>query len=366
MAHSENIISSIKLPNGTTYEIHDANAIHDVSELGLSAALVFKGTKETYSLLPTTGNKVGDVWLVTATSQEYVWTDKGNWEALGGIHDAASSTHTHNVYVTGKNIASQVTGNVVIPTITTTSSYLYATSQPPSIKETTDSVLGANTTFSVSGGSATTTKLKASASGVAVAGNGTTSAITGFGTHTTAKAITELNTSSINNPTVTAGTAAKLEPTVVNGVLSFGFTANTPTVVTTTPVTVATGSKTTANAITALGTPTTATALTGVKVTSQPTVTLSSGATGDVSVATDVSAITVTASGDEVNAITEIKAYSPSVSLISAASLPEGAEGYVSAVTRAEIGTANSPIVDGVAKAQVWESESASTSAPKN
>ena len=45
MAHSNNVISKIKLPGNTTeYEIHDAHAIHDVSELGVSGALVFKGT----------------------------------------------------------------------------------------------------------------------------------------------------------------------------------------------------------------------------------------------------------------------------------------------------------------------------------
>lgn len=72
MAHSDNIISTIKLPNGTSYEIHDAQAIHSVDELGLSAALVFKGTKAAVANLPTTGNKIGDVWYVTADDCEYV------------------------------------------------------------------------------------------------------------------------------------------------------------------------------------------------------------------------------------------------------------------------------------------------------
>jgi hypothetical protein len=49
MAHNTNIISSIKLPNGTTYEIHDAQAIHTIEELGLGSALIFKGVKETYA-----------------------------------------------------------------------------------------------------------------------------------------------------------------------------------------------------------------------------------------------------------------------------------------------------------------------------
>ena len=93
----DNLISKIKLPgNDTVYELHDAQAIHDVSELGLSQALVFKGTKATINNLPTTGNKVGDVWYVTADDCEYVWTDSNAWEAFGNVHDAASSDHTHN------------------------------------------------------------------------------------------------------------------------------------------------------------------------------------------------------------------------------------------------------------------------------
>lgn len=116
----------------------------------------------------------------------------------------------------------------------------------------------------------------ATASGTAVGANGTVSAITGFGTHTTAAAITALNTTTIKNPTVTAGKAASMTTSVdSNGVLSFSFTANTPTAVSTSNVTVATGSKSTAAAITALGTPTTSTVLTGVKVTAQPTITIS-------------------------------------------------------------------------------------------
>lgn len=363
MAHSTNIISQIKLPNGTTYDIHDSQAIHSIEELGLSAALVFKGTKEKGSgstsgaaqILALTSAKVGDVWLDKDTNTEYVCVkalsgtaDATAWEKMGNIHDAASTTHTHSFSKTVSIPAVNVTGSVTVPTVSATSSNkLSATASAPTVTPTT-------------------TTITASASGTAVAANGTANAITGFGTHTTDSALgtgatfavsggdastSKMVTTTIKNPTVTAvtipnvtgntsvtaskvktagsngskGSAANWEASVSNGVLSFTWTANTPTTPSTIPtfdsvtasnttlgtalsassvstqnVTVATGSLAstgtgsavvtgvsdisvavdnadTVTAITALGTPTTAKALTGVKVSAQPTITVANG-----------------------------------------------------------------------------------------
>ena len=412
MAHSTNIISSIKLPNGTTYEIHDAQAIHKIEDLGLSAALIFKGTKATDAeILAITSANVGEVWLSTGTNTEFVCvTEFGGgakasaWEKLGNIHDAASSTHKHGVTVTGTNEASAVTGTVTVPTVSKTQKYMTASAAAPTVTPTTDSVLGVNTKFTVSGGAASTTKIAATASGVAVGANGTANAITGFGNHTTANAITELNTTTIKNPTVTAvsipnvtgndsvtaskvsstaGTAASWSASVSNGVLSFNWTANTPTSVnatdviaskvtlgtnlsassvSTSNVTVATGSKNTAAAITALGTPTTAAALTGVKVTAQPTVTLAAGSTGDVTVATGIGSISVTASGDNVDALTGVGVAAPAITLTNNASNVTGAVPVVSAV---DIGTASASLTNGVASAQKWTQSSGATGTPQ-
>ena len=168
--------------------------------------------------------------------------------------------------------------------------------------------------------SQTTKKLSASATGAEVAADGTAKAITALGTPTTATAITDLNTTTINNPTVTEvtipnvtgnesvtatkissyGTLPSWSASVADGVLSFDFSAGSKPAgsdvsatnvtlgealsassVSTSNVTVATGSKATAAAITGFGEHTTADALTGVKMSAQPTITLSdSGATG--------------------------------------------------------------------------------------
>lgn len=461
MAHTKdqvtNIISSIQLPGGGTYEIHDASAIHSIEELGLSAALVFKGTKANdAAVLAVTDAKVGDVYLSTATNTEFVCikevggtADSTAWEKLGNVHDAASSSHIHGVTVTGSNESSTVTGTVTVPTVSKTQKYMTASAAAPEVGKSDDKVLGVNTTFTVNGGDATTTKIKASANGVAVAGDGTAAAITGFGTHTTdaalgtgatfkvsggaattnkmvtstASKVSVTNKSIPNvtgNTTVTAskvtnsgsktnGTAASWTASVTNGVLSFNWTANVPTAVTlptfdsvtatnttlgdaisasavtASDVTVATGSLASTgtgsavatgvsaitvavdnadavSAITALGTPTTANALTGVKVTAQPTVTLSAGTTGDVTVATGISDISVTASGDEVTALTGVTVGAPSVTLTNNASNVTGAVPVVSSV---EVGTAAASLNNGVAAAQKWTQGTGVTGVPQ-
>lgn len=281
MAHSANIISAIKLPDNITYQIHDAEAIHSIEDLGLSAALKFMGTKTSESAITgLTNAKVGEVWLCTANNLEYVCVTAVNgtananaWEKLGNIHDAASSTHTHTVSVSGSNEASTVTGTVTIPTVSATKKYLKASAAAPSLTPSTDAVLGKDTTFAVDGGKASTTYIKASASGTAIGANGTVSAITDLGTPSTDTVIgaeatlsasggtastSKMVTTTINNPTVTnvtipnvtgntfvsaskvktsgsvsAGVAPTWSASVDNnGILSFSWGAGTPTAVT--------------------------------------------------------------------------------------------------------------------------------------
>lgn len=342
MAHSNNIISKINI-NNTLYELHDAEAIHSLSDLGLTGVMQFKGVVTSQTDLPVSGS-VGDVYHITDEDSEYIWTSNNEWEEFGSKF---ITDHKHNVSlsgsatVTGTNAASNVSGSATVTGTNAASS------------------VSASGSVSVPKVSKEPTYLKVTSSvgNAAIGANGTATPITGFGTHTTAAAITALNTTTVKNPTVTAvsipnvtgntsvtaskisantnvtaskvsataGTAAAWSATVTDGVLSFSWTANTPTAVsasdvtaskitasdvtatnttlgtalsaskvTTTDITVATGSKTTANAITALGTPTTATVLTGVKVTTQPTVTvaLEEGTSTDGVYSGDLVAIT--------------------------------------------------------------------------
>lgn len=318
---------------------------------------------------------------------------------------AAPITHKHAISVAGSNESSTVTGVVTVPTVSKTQGYISASATTPTVTPTTDVVLGANTEFTVYGGTAYTTNLAATSSEVAVGASGTVNAITGFGEHTTVAAITDLNTTTIKNPTVTnvsipnvtgndsvtaskvsstAGSAASWSASVSNGVLSFDWITNTPTAVTTTDVfaskvtlgealnassvstndvTVATGSKSTAAAITALGTPTTATTLTGVEVTAQPIVTIVASddeEVGDVTVATGVSAVSVTASGDNIEALTGVSIAAPAITLNNNNSSVTGSVPVVSAV---DIGSVSASLQHGVAAAQKWTQGIGSTGA---
>lgn len=99
LKHGTNLIHSI-LVDGTTYEIHDAAAIHDIAELNLSGVLKFKGTVATVAELPVNTaehkNEAGDVYLVTANDAEYVWTEAGEWELFGST---IVNAHIHEVIV---------------------------------------------------------------------------------------------------------------------------------------------------------------------------------------------------------------------------------------------------------------------------
>ena len=443
------VISKIQLPNGGVYEIHDAKAIHSVAELGLSQALVFKGTVASVDELPTSA-KPGDFYIVTTEggNVEYVRTDNNAWEMLGPAHDYATSTHTHKVTVTGTNAASTVTGNVTVPTVGSSSKYVKATVSRGNA--TTDTALGTSATFTTTV-TPTTTNIKATASGATVGANGTTPVITGLseptkdsalGADTTfavsggAATTSKMVTTTVKNPSVTAvsipnvtgntkvtipnvtsvgsrtaGKAASWGAEVTDGLLTFTWTTNTPTVVTmptlgnpltatnttlgtaisasqvsTTNVTVATGAlasngtgsavatgvsaiTVTANdddlvdAVTGITPSGTATALTGVKVTKQPTVALATGATagtGVISVATGISSASTEATNkDTVTAITAIPG--PTVTLSKDGTSTDG----ISLVESVTVGSTTASITNGSAAAQKWTQKTGSTGTPQ-
>ena len=237
MAHSTNattnIISSIKLPNGNTYEIHDASALHNIEDLGLAGVLQFVGVVPLKSQLPTTGNRVGDVYHVTADDYEYVWVEKtagkGEWEEFGAAHDfistAVFNAHTHVVEGSGTVVQKTANGKATgIPVIQANVGTATGTAQAQELNTQTDIVLGADTGFhtSITGnGLGTVTKkgLKATAKDGAVEITQTTSAVTGV-TSTTRQIVSQVTTG-------TASVVGSITPTT--GTVVTGITPTTGT-----------------------------------------------------------------------------------------------------------------------------------------
>lgn len=374
MAHENNIISQVNIGN-TLYDIHDSEAIHSIADLGLQGALTFKGAVANVSSLPATGS-IGDVYHVVDVDSEYIWVQDdspsvtGHWEEFGSklmiehthdipalsgsinsngsaaaqkwaqtsgsINDNGSAAAqawtqgTSSVSVTGTNAASTVTGTTSVAVTTPTHKYLSAAlSEAPALDPQTNTVLGVGTTFT--------------ASGVEVASLGTKAkAITGFKQHTTESVITGLNSTTVQEvKSITSGSAATWSASVSNGILSFSFTANTPTVVekktsgnlaTSTPAS-------TAQAITALGTANTTDCLTGVQVTSQPTITVGDNA--------------------QVAAITSATVSKPSITLTANTSTATGRIKYTETTSEANEARA---LTNGSAAAQVWTQGTSSVS----
>lgn len=66
----------------TGYGYQTSTQVQNAIKTAVSTVYKYKGSKATVSALPTTGNAVGDVWNVTATGMNYVWTGS-EWDALG-------------------------------------------------------------------------------------------------------------------------------------------------------------------------------------------------------------------------------------------------------------------------------------------
>ena len=156
------LISEVLLPGQSLpYQVHDPDALHDISELGLDSAIVFGGVVATEDDLPESANQ-GTVYYIQDNDREVIWVveeGEGHWEEFG---QGVSLDHTHNVTVsgnitlsksntlsgsasvTGTNAASSVTGSatvtghndesnvtasgsVEVPTVSSTKNYLKLT-----------------------------------------------------------------------------------------------------------------------------------------------------------------------------------------------------------------------------------------------
>ena len=274
MAHSDKLIHTITLPDGSNYEVHDAQAIHtlaDLAALGFDTEgiFVFKGTVAAVANLPTTNNKVGDVYHVTANHSEYVWAKvdgatAGSWEEFG---EHFVINHTHEVTITGTNEASAVSGTATVTGGNSTSSVSGSASieDVPKVSASAKyaKVSTGNDTFVKSYPGATskmvTTSIKPAGTAVAVINSvsPTSGSITGVSGSTTASKATAgsnitvatrassqttVGNANVGSATtvatglkggsVVAGSTATWSAKVEEGVLSFTFTPNTPTAVT--------------------------------------------------------------------------------------------------------------------------------------
>ena len=73
-----------QLTNGAGYQT--ASDVESAISTALTSVYTSKGTKATVSALPSTGNKVGDIWHVTENGGEYYWNGT-EWEEMGSILD---------------------------------------------------------------------------------------------------------------------------------------------------------------------------------------------------------------------------------------------------------------------------------------
>lgn len=67
-------------------------AINYAKKSDISGLYKYKGSKASYSLLPTEGNEVGDVWNVEDTGMNYAWTGEA-WDALGAAFEIEAITN---------------------------------------------------------------------------------------------------------------------------------------------------------------------------------------------------------------------------------------------------------------------------------
>ena len=213
----EHVISRIKLPSGTYYDIKDAVARQMIAG-GISYVIAWNGSSAptvanipagvvvTYNNTNYTGtlaasaSTIGKFYLVKSSTQvgindvydEYATVEQSQsnyfWEKIGDTSIDISSLgelaykDSVTLYIgTGANVLGENT------TFTAGSSNVtFGT-------HTTKSAIGSNATFTVTQPTVTvtptTTNIKATASGTAVGANGTANAITGFGTHTTDTAL---------------------------------------------------------------------------------------------------------------------------------------------------------------------------------
>ena len=356
------ISSADALSKDATFNVTGGDAITtNISATASGTAVGADGTAAAITALgtPTTGDALG----IAATFTTTVTPTTTNIKATAsGTAVGADGTDTFVKSYPG--VSSNLKTTSIVPTNgTVTASKVSVTDGSAASWSASVSDAGvlsfswtSNTPTAVTANDVTAAKL-GSAVTVAtgsIADDGEGGAVlTGLGTASTASALTGVKVTA--QPTVALATGA----TAGSGVISVATGVNAIDVSATGSISAITsiGTAQTDTAIKALGTPTTADVLTGVKVTAEPTIALATGATagaGVISVATDVSAISVSATGSAEavtgytptteKVLTGVKvATQPTVSLNGAAA---SGVGYVSNVA---VGTTTASLTNGTA-----------------
>ena len=90
-----NVIEAIQIKDGAVQTLEDKVCTLDLGAYAkkedLSAVYRVKGSVSTVGGLPTSGNTVGDVYNVSETGANYVWTEEGVWDSLGAVYSVATS-----------------------------------------------------------------------------------------------------------------------------------------------------------------------------------------------------------------------------------------------------------------------------------
>lgn len=287
-------------------------------------------------LVPSSGSSLNikNEYITILDNDNFVWELIGTTET--DLSNYATLAHTHTVTPNSTKLSATASGTAVGANGTTSAVTGYES-------PVTDQVLGTGTTFSTTV-TPQNTNVRATASGTALSTNNdsfvksypgvssklVTTSIKGVSGTTSVATVT-------NSGSKTNGTASSWSANVdANGVLSFSFTANTPTAVTLPTFGSATVATADANAttvatgtlasnggggavLTGLGTATTANALTSASVSTQPTITLATGAsagTGVVSLTAGIASASTTAgTNDQVSALTGLGAATTSTVL---------------------------------------------------
>lgn len=169
--------------NGTDKGTFKANATENkiinitAADLGLSAALKFKGSKSYADIILLTNAELGDVWLDSATGKEYVCVvaktaGAGSWEVLGFDIDLTGyvtiddyNDHTHDVEAASADsfyynkTAKYLTASANKPAIQAKATDGTATVLTGVKFTATDNVLGEDTNFVVTDAPADTSKI---------------------------------------------------------------------------------------------------------------------------------------------------------------------------------------------------------------